>query len=138
MKIKKSMFVLLAAGLLTVTGCNPTTSSSTSSAGHDLPNGDGETINMSVMYQKSGTRMKYATDDTDNKVFTGDDANGYTHNGVTYQKGDWKPVWKAVQDKLSFTINDSTPTSATKIADGFSTLQTNGCKHCSRFIFFNC
>lgn len=125
MKIKKSMFVLLAAGLLTVTGCNPTNSSS-SSKGHDLPSGDGETISMSVMYQKSGTRMKYATDDTDNKVFKGDDANGYTHAGVTYKKGDWKPVWKTVQSNLNFTIDDKTPTSATKIADGFSTLQTNG------------
>lgn len=139
MKIKKSMFVLLAAGLLTVTGCNPTNSDNTSSGGHDLPNGDGETINMSVMYQKSGTRMKYATDDTDNKVFKDfrkegkseadgytDDSNGYTHDGVTYKKGDWKPVWKAVQSKLKFTINDQTPTSAEKIADSFNKLQTNG------------
>lgn len=137
MKIKKSMFALLATGLLAVTSCNNTNSGT--SIPDSLPSGDGETINMSIMYQKSGTRMKYATDDNDNKVFKNfkkdgkaeadgytDDSNGYTHNGVTYQKGDWKPVWKTVQNKLNFKISDQTPTSSTKIADSFSKLQTNG------------
>jgi hypothetical protein len=132
MKIKKSMFVLLATGLLAVTSCGNTNNSSSTKV-TSLPSGDGETINMSVMYQKSGTRMKYATDDEDNKVFKDftksggtDDSNGYTHGDVTYKKGEWKPVWKAVQSKLNFTIKDNTPTSETTIAKAFSQLQTNG------------
>lgn len=139
MKIKKSMFALLATGLLAVTSCNNTNSgSSSTSSARSLPSGDGETINMSVMYQKSGTRMSYASDDEDNKVFKdfrqdgksaedgySDDSDGYTHSGKTYHKGDLKPVWKAVQDKLNFKIGDKTPTSSTKIADAFSLLQTN-------------
>ena len=121
MKIKKSAFVLLAATMIAggLTSCGPK---------------DSADLRLSVQYQKSGTGMKYASDDTDNKVFTKTNENGYTHKyrekageeakSVTYHKGDWKPTWAAIQKNLDMTFEDVTDFSQTKIADAFKTWQT--------------
>ena len=64
------------------------------------------TLSMSVNYEK-GKGLKY-TQDTD---YT-------TPNGTKIKKGDFKPVWQALQSELNFTINDVTDSSA-KAVDYF-------------------
>lgn len=77
---------------------------------------DGTTLNMSVMYQKEDTRMKFGAKNVPYK----------DPNGKTYVQGDWKPTWAAIQNELNFTINDVTTTSETSIAKAFTLYQTNG------------
>lgn len=77
------------------------------------------TVNMSVMYQKNDTRMKF------NAGVAGVDLPYTSPSGETYNAGDYKPVWKAVQNRLNITIVDKAGTSE-KIADNFTALQANG------------
>ncbi|MDD6226815.1 MAG: hypothetical protein PUB23_03615 [Bacilli bacterium] len=134
MKVKKSLFSLLVVAAATLTGCGETTSvggtsnkptsetpsSETTTSTISLPSGDGETLAMSIQYQKEGTRMKYPAETASDKKVS----YPYTHAGKTYNAGDWKPTWKTLQENLKFTINDVTDDSQTKIADAFKTWQT--------------
>ena len=79
----------------------------------------GTTLNMSVMYQKQDTRMKFTEKSPNKGVYTDPSGNHYS-------VGDFKPTWKAIQENLEFTINDVTDSSATKIADAFKIYQTAG------------
>ncbi len=71
-----------------------------------IPDSDGVTLSISLNYNKD-TGMKY-NQDVDYK----------TPNGTQVKSGDFKPVWKAVQDQLNFTINDVTDSSG-KATDYF-------------------
>ena len=131
MKVKKSLFSLLVVAAATLTGCGETTSvggtsnkptsetpsSETTTSTISLPSGAGETLAMSIQYQKEGTRMKYPAETASDKKVS----YPYTHAGKTYNAGDWKPTWKTLQENLKFTINDVTDDSQTKIADAFKT-----------------
>lgn len=64
------------------------------------------TLTMSVNYDKN-TGMKYSGD----KDYT-------TPNGTTtIKKGEFKPVWKELQNKLNFTIDDKTSTTEKAVND---------------------
>lgn len=139
MKLKKLLLSVGGMATLLLTGCTTTQSSTTpgstptpsnnpnssvvtpSSTVKPVENPDditkAQTLNMSVMYQKAETRMKFGGD----KVKFPYDAA----NGKSYKSGDWKPVWEEVQEKLNITINDVTNSSATKIADAFALMQAN-------------
>ena len=83
MKVKKSLFSLLVVAAATLTGCGETTSvggtsnkptsetpsSETTTSTISLPSGDGETLAMSIQYQKEGTRMKYPAETASDKKF---------------------------------------------------------------------
>ncbi len=43
-------------------------------------------------------------------------------DGVIYRDGDFKPVWKELQNRLNFTINDVTPADASVINDAITSL----------------
>lgn len=136
MKIKKLAICLMSMAILPLVSCEPSTPTTSSGSGNDsgtsnvvdtsLPDVDGTTLNMSIMYQKGGTRMKFpSAGDSDAKV-----KYPYVHKDgdktYTYNAGDWKPVWKDVQERLGFVINDVTSTSETTIANAFKTLQAKG------------
>lgn len=136
MKFKKSMLVVLAAGCaFTLPGCNNTntseksedTTTSETPVVTSTPTSEAEptaTLNMSVMYQDNATRMKF-------KAGKGAlaKATSYTDPaGTTYEAEQFKPVWKALQKNLDFTINDITPDGASisKLADAFNHFKTAG------------
>ena len=133
MKIKKSMLVLLTAGLLTVTGCNHTSDTSVAKVTQDEMNAVKDknvTLNMSVFYNSEETKMHYAKTKTKNdKVFTKSDT--YEHVSTidgsvkSYKLTDLKPTWAAVQDKTKLTINDVTPDGQSKIKTAFTFLQSS-------------
>lgn len=82
------------------------------------------TLNMSVMYQDTATRMKFYA----SKGALAKDSSYSGADGVTYEAGDFKPVWAALQKNLNFTINDVTSTSDTTIDAAFGNLVLNGFK----------
>lgn len=76
------------------------------------------TLNMSVMYQKSDTRMTFNAGNASVTL-------PYTSpSGEVYNAGDFKPVWKAVQNNLNIKIVDQSTTAET-IANNFTNLQAN-------------
>lgn len=97
-----------------------TTSSSEESSSFSYDLSKKVTLNMSVMYQTASTRMKFSSATKDYTLpYSACDGN-------TYEDGDFKPVWAALQKNLNFTINDDTSASATTVADAFKTYQTAG------------
>lgn len=146
MKLKKTLLSIGGLATLLLTGCTTTPSSTTtgstpnpsnnpnssvatpttpaSSSAKPLVDPDdltkAQTLNMSVMYQKANTRMKFGGDSV---KFPYEAANG-----KSYKSGDWKPVWEEVQENLNITINDVTDSSSTKIADAFQLMQANNFK----------
>jgi hypothetical protein len=141
MKFNKSLLWVLAAGCVlplaacgkpavtsSTTGSSNATSSdtsvpaSTSSESTYKPDiTENVTLNMSVMYQDKTTRMRFYTGFGPLKS-----ADTYTDPaGNTYRNGDFKPVWKAMQTNLNFTINDVSDESVSKTADAFKNYQTN-------------
>lgn len=135
MKAKKSILCILGVGMLALTGCNNTTSSITDTTGGDVTSTsetdsttsevytpdltEHETLKMSVMYKDLSTRMKYNEAGKAELPYTSAD-------GTTYVAGDFKPVWKELQKRLNFTIDDVTSTNASdSIKDAFATYQTN-------------
>lgn len=147
MKFKKSMSLLSLVVVSVLGGCGPTKASDSSTAkGTDTPATDAKqsetvdtgsketvhekvsanydltekvTLNMSVFYQSGGeTYMKFpetATTKLKQIPYTGADK-------TTYQGGDFKPVWKALQKNLNFTINDVTSRTDANIKASFGTM----------------
>jgi hypothetical protein len=157
MKFKKSMLLVVALGCaMPLAACAPsvTTSSSaapaeSSAAGNSsaeqtsseepivCPAGQTAvdvdptniaskvTLNMSILYQDTATRMRYHTG---KGALAGTVTSYVGADGVTYEDGDFKPVWKALQNNLNMTINDVTSSSDASVSDAFKTLRTNGFK----------
>ncbi len=126
---KNHVLFLTSAAMLVflVTGCGPEVSSSSdssstssgssdsssdssseSSSSSSIDMGDGETLKMSVKYQND-TMMKL---DASASPYAAAD-------GTTYLTGDFKPVWKELQSRLSFTIDDVTPIANNSVKDTF-------------------
>lgn len=113
MKSKRFLAVLSFAlfGLL-ATGCGEVTPPTPTPDPDPTPDTHA-TLTMSVNYQK-GVGLKYE-EDTDYE----------TPNGTKIKKGDFKPVWQALQKELNFTIDDVTDSSG-KAVDYFkNNWQTN-------------
>ncbi len=90
----------------------------------DLPDGDGSTLEMSVTYKDNATRMRFVSGSGALKS-----ATTYSDpKGNSYEAGDFKPAWKAMQERLDFTIDDQTPTQEQDINKNFSAQVTNGFK----------
>jgi hypothetical protein len=80
------------------------------------------TVKASIMYDKN-THIKFLGIKDEKLPYA-------AANGKTYNSGDFKPVWEALQDKdhLNFTIVDNTPSGAS-ISDSYKSLRddaTNG------------
>lgn len=99
-KFLLSLCAVLVLGL--AAGCEDLPQVSTSEdsqvSSGELEYGDGSTLNMAVQYQ-ANTGM----------VLDAEFAPYNAADGVEYQAGDFKPVWKELQSRLKFTINDVTP-----------------------------
>ena len=105
-----------------------TSSSSKTYTPVDLPDGDGETLSMSVTYKDNATRMKFVSGFGALKT-----AKTYSDpKGNTYQAGDFKPAWKAMQERLDFTIQDDTPTQEQDINKNFSAQVTAGFQNANK------
>ena len=70
-------------------------------------------LKLSVNYDKA-TTMKYT--ETDDYV---------TPAGNRIKTGDWKPVWKEIQNKLNLAINDVSPTNGKAVDEFKNTWKTN-------------
>lgn len=81
---------------------------------------DHVTLNLSVFYNSTKTAMKFTND----SPCLGKDLA----DGTVITAGEFKPVWKAVQKNLNFTINDVTDTSQTSIQKKFQVEQSAGFK----------
>lgn len=80
------------------------------------------TLNMSVFYNNAKTGMKFAFADKDGLV------GKPLADGTVITNGEFKPVWKAVQKNLNFTINDVTETSQDSIQKKFKVETAAGFK----------
>lgn len=78
-------------------------------------------VNMSVFYNGTKTMMKFTEDGGVDLPYQGAD-------GIVYKAGDFKPVWRQMQENLNFTINDLTPASGTAIKSVFTDFVTTGYK----------
>lgn len=116
---KKIVFGLVGVAILGLTACgnsssqatttNPTTNPTTSEYKPDLS--QSTTVRMSVNYGATGTGMKYDGDSKVSLPYTAPD-------GTTYSSGDFKPVYKHLQEALNFSISDVT-VSGSKAVDAF-------------------
>lgn len=119
--------VLLLSAVSVVALLSACTEPSTSSQGGSQPssqpsskvdvlagvNGDGETLKLSVKYQSKSSTMRFDANVLKNgATYTGAD-------GVTYNVGDFKPVWKQIQTDLNFKIEDVTDLNNSSIGDSF-------------------
>ncbi len=134
MKSKKISLSLLtfAAACAGLVGCKPgTTSSSTADADTtdttDTTEEEKVSLTMSVYYDNNDRHMKFIEGAAANLPYASCDGN-------TYKAGDFKPVWKAIQKNLNFTIDDQSPTGKVSIKDNFSTLVTQAFKSNSKDI----
>lgn len=58
------------------------------------------TLNLSILYKEKESEPKFVTG--------GKADNGYTDpNGNSYSVGDWKPTWKALQDRLNISFENT-------------------------------
>ena len=122
MKSKKTFVSLLAlsttcAGLV---GCGPKPSDSSTPASTSKER-ERVTLNMSVYYDNDDRHMKFIEGAAAQLPYTACD-------GTTYKAGDFKPVWKALQKKLNFTIDDLSPSGAISIKNQFTTLTSQAFK----------
>ena len=130
MKNKKVLLMGLAlVGLTTLASCGGGTTPSTSSTNPNPNVSESQVseepgivddltkrveLKMSIQYQKADTRMSF-----------GPDQAGYVDiEGTTYLKGDLKPVWKEVSNRLNIGISDVTPSD--KVNDSFTSWITTG------------
>ncbi len=134
MKSKKISLSLLtlAAACAGLVGCKPgTTSSSTfdddTTDTTDTTEEEKVSLTMSVYYDNDDRHMKFIEGAAANLPYSSCDGN-------TYKAGDFKPVWKAIQKNLNFTIDDQSPTGKVSIKDNFSTLVTQAFKYNSKDI----
>jgi hypothetical protein len=140
MKSSKVICSIVMLAAMTLTGCtggsssvvstspasSPSVSSATSSSvstssGPDISKK--VTLNMSVMYdnsKKPDTYMKFKTGSSVTLPYSSCD-------GTTYAAEDFKPVWKALQKNLNFTINDITE-DGTSLSNAFTDYVTAGFK----------
>ncbi len=136
-KISLSLLTLVAAcaGLV---GCKPGTSSSSANAdtgagsNSDTTAGTSDTteekrvsLTMSVYYENDDRHMKFIDGAAATLPYKSCDGN-------TYKSGDFKPVWKALQKNLDFTIDDVSPTGKVSIKDNFTTLVSQSFKSSSK------
>lgn len=137
MKSKNLLTSVLAIASLALTACGGSTSSTTSTAGTSSAAADSSTttstettssstaekvtLNMSVYYDNNDRHMKFIEGAAAKLPYSSLD-------GTTYKADDFKPVWKAIQKNLNFTINDVSPTGKVSIKDNFSTLVSSGFK----------
>ena len=133
MKSKNLLTSVLAIASLALTACGGSTSSAgTSSAAADSSTttstettssstAEKVTLNMSVYYDNNDRHMKFIEGAAAKLPYSSLD-------GTTYKADDFKPVWKAIQKNLNFTINDVSPTGKVSIKDNFSTLVSSGFK----------
>ncbi len=80
-------------------------------------NSDGAEVKMSVLYEKADTRMRFISGSYAPYASTVD--------GQMYRTNDFKPAWKAIQEKMNFKIEDVTPEQGTSVASAYSLLQAN-------------
>ena len=138
MKSKNLLTSVLAIATLALTACGggnsseagtsstageSTVNSSTSTAPDTSSSAPAEkvTLNMSVYYDNNDRHMKFIEGAAAELPYGAADGN-------TYKAGDFKPVWRAIQKNLGFTINDVSPTANISIKDNFSTLVSSGFK----------
>lgn len=138
MKSKNLLTSVLAIATLALTACGggnsseagtsstageSTVNSSTTSAPDTSSSAPAEkvTLNMSVYYDNNDRHMKFIEGAAAELPYGAADGN-------TYKAGDFKPVWRAIQKNLGFTINDVSPTANISIKDNFSTLVSSGFK----------
>lgn len=122
--MNKKLLILAPALLLTIVSCGGNKPASTNSVSSNTPTtSDTPTsvvpphkaeLRLSVHYQDEKTRMTVGTTNAEYK----DPA------GNTYKTGDFKPAWKAIQQRLDFTIKDVTPAEAKKVADSYAAWQS--------------
>lgn len=129
MKSKKLLTVVMSIASLAMVGCTrsatsnasdtskPATSSNENSSKPAQP----VTLNMSVYYDNNDRHMKFIEGAAATLPYAAPGNNNY-------KAGDFKPVWKAIQTNLHFTINDVSPTGKVTIKDNFSTLATTDFK----------
>lgn len=130
MKSKNLLTSVLAIATLALTACgggNSSEAGTSSTAGEstvDTSSAPAEkvTLNMSVYYDNNDRHMKFIEGTSAKLPYTGGS------DRTTYKAGDFKPVWKAIQKNLGFTINDVSPTGKVTIKDNFTTLVSSGFK----------
>lgn len=117
--MKRRVLLLSAFSVVALlAGCQqttPPTSSSSQAPTLETVNGDGETLRLSVKYQKSKSTMKF---DAEGLKSCGGEY--HAADGNTYKAGEFKPVWKEIQNNLKFTIEDVTDLTQTSIGDSFT------------------
>ena len=138
MKSKNLLTSVLAIATLALTACgggNSSEAGTSSTAGESTVNSSTSTtpdtsssapaekvtLNMSVYYDNNDRHMKFIEGAAAELPYGAADGN-------TYKAGDFKPVWRAIQKNLGFTINDVSPTANISIKDNFSTLVSSGFK----------
>ncbi len=98
------------------------TSKPTSTSTDDDDDEDGVDLVMSVYYDNAARKMKFVNTTTYSLPYTSPD-------GTVYQEGDFKPVWKQIQNDLNINITDASPEQDTSIKDYFAkTLTVQGFK----------
>ena len=121
MKSKNLLTSVLAIASLALTACGGSTSSSSSAETTSSSTAEKVTLNMSVYYDNNDRHMKFIEGAAAKLPYSSLD-------GTTYKADDFKPVWKAIQKNLGFSINDVSPTGKVSIKDNFSTLVSSGFK----------
>ncbi|MDD6240005.1 MAG: hypothetical protein PUA93_00265 [Eubacteriales bacterium] len=121
MNSKKLLTSLVAlASIVTLASCQKTPASSESSKPSTTPSSspvaEKTKLTMSVTYKDDATRMKFVS----GKGALAK-ADSYTDPaGNSYIAGDFKPGWKALQNRLDFVIDDATPSIEQDINKNFS------------------
>lgn len=129
MKSKKLLTVVMSIASLAMVGCtrsatsnaSDTSKPATSSNENSSKTAQPVTLNMSVYYDNNDRHMKFIEGAAATLPYAAPGNNNY-------KAGDFKPVWKAIQTNLHFTINDVSPTGKVTIKDNFSTLATTDFK----------
>lgn len=114
-----SILLALVLSLGMLAGCgnntNPPTSVKKSAVSLEGVVSDGQTVQMSVLYDGQKTMMRY---DSSTVPYLSLD-------GQKYQLQHWKPTWAQLKKNLSFDIKDVTPQAAVSVSKAFQLLQAN-------------
>lgn len=126
MKSKKIMSSILALAAIALVGCKSGTSVKSNKVSQESDVGVNDTtnnvtLNMSVYYDNDDRHMKFISGAAAKLPYNG--------CGGLFDVNGFKPVWKELQEKLNFTINDLSPTGKVSIKDNFTTLVSSGFKN---------
>ena len=130
---KKFLFPLVAVTLLSVTSCGGGNSSNVVSSSEPTSSSENSVVSSEYtpdFTKKVNVRMSvhYQDDKTHLTFGKSKDHTNYTDPaGNTYQTGDLKPAWKALSNRLNFTIQDVVG-DKTKVDESYAALKndTNG------------